>query len=159
MSNLIPTAKNGRESNSGLGFRSLPSLSSWMDDILSKSFDNEFVSNFNTGITLPAVNVLDKDEEYVVEMAVPGLRKENFDVSLDNQMLSISAELTTDKEDVNDNYTRREFGYSSFKRTFSLPETVEMDKIKAKYEDGILKVLLPKRDEAKKKPLKQIKIS
>jgi len=129
------------------------------DDIFNKSFGNELNSNFNTGITLPAVNVLDKDEDYIVEMAVPGLKKSDFDISLDYQMLSISAELNTSEEDSNENYTRREFGYSSFKRTFSLPETVEIDKIKAKYEEGILRVLLPKRDEAKKKPIKQIKIS
>lgn len=159
MSNLIPTVKNGSESNSDLGFKTLPSLSSWMDDIINKSFGNEFMSNFNTGITLPAVNVLDHDEEYIVEMAVPGLKKSDFDVNLDNHMLSISAQLNTENEDSNLNYTRREFGYSSFKRTFSLSETVEIDKIKAKYEDGILRVLLPKRDEAKKKPIKQIKIS
>lgn len=159
MSNLIPTLRNGSDSNSNIGLRTLPSLSSWMDDIFNKSFGNELNSNFNTGITLPAVNVLDKDEEYIVEMAVPGLKKSDFDISLDYQMLSISAELNTSEEDSNENYTRREFGYSSFKRTFSLPETVEIDKIKAKYEEGILRVLLPKRDEAKKKPIKQIKIS
>ncbi|WP_412560878.1 Hsp20/alpha crystallin family protein [Winogradskyella sp. MIT101101] len=159
MSNLVKTSNNGSDSNTSLGFRSLPSLSSWMDDIFNKSFGNEFVSNFNTGITLPAVNVLDNDDEYIVEMAVPGLKKSDFDVNIDNQLLSISAESNTEKEDTNENYTRREFGYSSFKRTFSLPETVETDKIEAKYEEGILKVMLPKREEAKKKPLKQIKIS
>ncbi|WP_430468192.1 Hsp20/alpha crystallin family protein [Winogradskyella ouciana] len=159
MSNLVKTSNNGSDSNTSLGFRSLPSLSSWMDDIFNKSFGNEFVSNFNTGITLPAVNVLDKDEEYIVEMAVPGLKKSDFDVNIDNQLLSISAESNTENEDTDENYTRREFGYSSFKRTFSLPETVETDKIEAKYEEGILKVMLPKREEAKKKPLKQIKIS
>ncbi|MBO6881733.1 Hsp20/alpha crystallin family protein [Winogradskyella sp.] len=159
MSNLVKTSNNGSDSNTSLGFRSLPSLSSWMDDIFNKSFGNEFVSNFNTGITLPAVNVLDNDDEYIVEMAVPGLKKSDFDVNIDNQLLSISAESNTENEDTDENYTRREFGYSSFKRTFSLPETVETDKIKAKYEDGLLKVMLPKRDEAKKKPLKQIKIS
>ena len=159
MSTLIPTVKNGRESNTSLGFKSLPSLSSWMDDIINKNFSNEVMSNFNTGITLPAVNVLDNNEEYIVEIAVPGLKKSDFDISLDNQMLSISAELSTKNEDTNENYTRREFGYSSFKRSFTLPETVETDKIKAMYENGILKVFLPKRDEAKKKPLRQIKIS
>ncbi|SHH61534.1 Hsp20/alpha crystallin family protein [Winogradskyella jejuensis] len=159
MSNLIPTFKNGSDANSNLGLRTLPSLSSWMDDIFNRTFNNDLVSNFNTGITLPAVNVLDNDEEYIVEMAVPGLKKSDFDINLDNQMLSISAEINKSSEDSNENYTRREFGYSLFKRTFSLPETVEVDKINAKYEDGILKVLLPKRDEAKKKPIKQIKIS
>lgn len=159
MSNLIPTVKNGREGNSNLGFSSLPSLSSWMDDILNKNFGNEFVSNFNTGITLPAVNVLNTDDEFIVEMAVPGLKKDDFDINLDNQLLSISAEIYSENEEKKDNYTRREFGYSSFKRTFSLPETVETEKINAKYEDGLLKVTLPKRDEAKKKPSKQIKVS
>ena len=90
---------------------------------------------------------------------MPGLKKSDFDVSLDNQMLSISAELNTENEETSENYTRREFGYSSFKRSFSLPETIETEKINAKYEDGILKVILPKRDEAKKKPIKQINIS
>ncbi|MFD1061848.1 Hsp20/alpha crystallin family protein [Winogradskyella litorisediminis] len=159
MSNLFPTLRNGSDSNSNVGLRTLPSLSSWMDDIFNKSFGHELTSNFNTGITLPAVNVLDRDEEYIVEMAVPGLKKSDFDINLDNNMLSISAETEISNEDENDNFTRREFGYSSFKRSFSLPETVERDKIEAKYEDGILKVLLPKRDEAKKKPAKQIKIS
>lgn len=158
MSNLIPT-KNGTERNSRLGFSALPSISSWMDDIINSNFGNEFVSNFNTGITLPAVNVLDNAEEYKVEMAVPGLKKSDFDISLDNQLLSISAETKTEENEESENFTRREFGYSSFKRTFSLPETVETDKINAKYEDGILKVTLPKREEAKKKPLRQIKIS
>ena len=159
MNNLIPTLRKSSEGNSNLGFASLPSLSSWMDDILNETSGNHFVSNFNTGITLPAVNVLDKAEEYVVEMAVPGLKKSDFDINLDNHMLTISATLNSENEDLRENYTRREFGYSSFKRTFSLPETVEMDKIKAKYEDGLLMVVLPKREEAKKKPLKQIKVS
>lgn len=159
MNNLIPTLRKSSEGNSNLGFTSLPSLSSWMDDILNEKSDRHFVSNFNTGITLPAVNVLDKAEEYVVEMAVPGLKKSDFDINLDNHMLTISATLNSENEDLRENYTRREFGYSSFKRTFSLPETVEMDKIKAKYEDGLLMVVLPKREEAKKKPLKQIKVS
>ena len=127
--------------------------------MVNQGFGTEFMSNFNNGITLPSVNVKDNDEEFVVEMAVPGLQKSDFDLNVDNNLLSISAELETNTDDSNENYTRREFGYSSFKRTFSLPESVETDNISAKYEEGILKVTLPKRDEAKKKPLRQIKIS
>ena len=157
MSNLIPTVKrNGSDRNSKLGFRTLPSISSWMDDIINENFGNEFLSNFNTGITLPAVNVLDNDNEYVVEMAIPGMKKSDFNINVENDVLSISAESNIEEEETKENYTRREFGYSSFKRTFSLPKTVETDKIEAKYEDGLLNVVLPKRDEAKKKPLKQI---
>lgn len=159
MSNLIPTVKNGSESNSRLGLRRLPTISSWLDDMLNNSFGGEFMSNFNTGLTLPAVNVQDKAEEYIVQMAVPGLKKSDFDINLDNDLLSISAEIESESNEENDDFTRREFGYSSFRRTFSLPKTVEADKIKAKYEDGILNVILPKREEAKKKPAKQIKIS
>ncbi|MAX69851.1 MAG: heat-shock protein [Flavobacteriaceae bacterium] len=160
MSNLIPTVKrNGSDRNSKLGFRTLPSISSWMDDIINENFGNEFLSNFNTGITLPAVNVLDNDNEYVVEMAIPGMKKSDFNINVENDVLSISAESNIEEEETKENYTRREFGYSSFKRTFSLPKTVETDKIEAKYEDGLLNVVLPKRDEAKKKPLKQIEVS
>ena len=159
MSNLIPTVKRGSDSNSNTSFRTLPSLSSWLDDVVNNGFGTEFMSNFNTGMSLPSVNVKDNDDAYTVEMAVPGLKKSDFDISVDNNLLSVSAELETDSKDENENYTRREFGYSSFKRTFSLPETVEGEKISAKYEDGILKVNLPKRDEAKKKPSKQIKVS
>lgn len=157
MSTLIPALRNGSTSHSN--HKRLPSLSSWIDDLFDQSFGNEMIMNFNTGMTLPAVNVKDNNEEYIVEMAVPGLKKSDFDINLDHKTLSISAAIETNEEDQNENYSRREFGYSSFKRTFSLPDTVETDKIKANYKDGILEVHLPKRDEAKKKPLRQIKVS
>ena len=160
MSGLIPTTKNGNSKTASLGFNMLPGFPSWIDEVINKNLGAEFMSNFNTGITLPAVNVLDTANDYLVEMAIPGLKKSDFDISIDNDILSISAEVKSEYEDVeNENYTRREFGYSSFKRTFTLPESVETDKISARYEDGILKVTLPKREEAKKKPLKNIKVS
>lgn len=159
MSTLIPTIKNGNKKNHDYNLASLPSLPSWFDDFLGKSFGNEFVSNFNTGITLPAVNVIDGSNEFIVEMAVPGLDKSDFNINVDNNLLSIGVEKETEQNENTENYTRREFGYSSFKRTFSIPESVDTDKISASYKDGIMKIMLPKRDEAKKKPLKNIKIS
>lgn len=160
MSGLIPTTKNGNSKTASLGFNMLPTFPSWIDEVINKNFGTEFMSNFNTGMTLPAVNVLDTANDYLVKMAVPGLKKSDFNISVDNLLLSISAEVKSEYENVdNENYTRREFGYSSFKRTFTLPESVETDKISAKYDDGILKVTLPKREEAKKKPLKNIKVS
>ena len=160
MSGLIPTTKNGNSKTASLSFNLLPTFPSWIDEVINKNFGTEFMPNFNTGLTSPAVNVLDTANNYLVEMAVPGLKKSDFNISLDNQLLSISAELKSEYEDVdNENYTRREFGYSSFKRTFTLPESVETDKISAKYDDGILKVTLPKREEEKKKPLKNIEVS
>ena len=160
MSGLIPTTKNGNTKTASLGFNMLPTFPSWIDEVINKNFGTEFMSNFNTCITLPAVNVLDTANDYLVEMAVPGLKKSDFNISIDNQLLSISADVKSEYEDVdNENYTRREFGYSSFKRTFTLPESVETDKISANYDDGILCITLPKREEAKKKPLKSIKVS
>ena len=85
------------------------------------------------------------------------LRMDNIDV--DNNTLSISSEIKEEHEEKDESYTRREFGYSSFKRTFTLPDTVESDKIKAKYSEGILSVHLPKREEAKQKPAKRISVS
>ncbi|WP_417882560.1 Hsp20/alpha crystallin family protein, partial [Xanthomarina gelatinilytica] len=76
-----------------------------------------------------------------------------------NDTLSISTEMKEEKEEKEANYTRREFGYSSFKRTFTLPESVDDNKIDASYQDGILNILLPKKEEAKKKPIRSIKIS
>lgn len=156
MTMLIPTRQN-KEDNKGLS--TFPTLSSWLDEVFNDNFGTEFMNNYNTGISLPAVNVIDRDSEYIVEMAIPGLKKSDFDVTIDNQLLTISAETKTETEDETDNYTRREFGYSSFKRTFTLPKTVNTEKISANYNDGILKVELPKFDEAKKKPSRTIKIS
>ncbi|WP_339916659.1 Hsp20/alpha crystallin family protein [Yeosuana marina] len=158
MNTLIPTLKNGSKKDTDLGFNSLPSLPSWFDDFLGKSFGNEFMSNFNTGITLPAVNVIDEANDFVVEMAVPGLNKSDFNINIDNHVLSIGVEKETKHNESSENYTRREFGYSSFKRTFSIPESVDVEKISATYKDGIMRVVLPKRDEAKKKPIKTIEI-
>lgn len=159
MSTLVPTSKNGSKKVIDSNFGVLPSLPSWFDDILGKSFGSEFMSNFNTGLTLPAVNVLNTDNEYVVEMAVPGLNKSDFDIHIDNKVLSIAFESKNETNSDSENYTRREFGYSSFRRTFSVPDSVNINKISASYKEGILKVMLPKLDEAKKKPIKSIKVS
>ena len=158
MTGLIPTKRRSNDTQDS-GFRTFPTLTSWFDEILNNNFESEFVSNFNTGISLPAVNVIEHDDNFVVEMAIPGLKKTDFDISLDNQILSISAETKAEDESDDINYTRIEFGYSSFKRTFKLPKSVETEKISANYTDGILKVDLPKREEAKKKPIQNIKVS
>jgi len=159
MSTLIPTVKTGNKKPLENNFNLLPSLPSWFDDMLGKGLGTEFMSNFNTGITLPAVNVIDTDNEFIIDMAVPGLKKNDFDIDIDNNILSIGVESKSEHDENTKNYTRREFGYSSFKRTFVIPESVNVDKISADYSDGILKVHLPKKAEAKKKPLKKIKIS
>ncbi|NCO64634.1 MAG: Hsp20/alpha crystallin family protein [Flavobacteriales bacterium] len=158
MSILIPTVKSDSRKATETSFNRLPSLPSWFDDILGKGFGNEFMTNFNTGITLPAVNVIDNANEFIVEMAVPGFKKTDFQINIDNNVLSVGAESKSESQENAENFTRREFGYASFKRTFAIPDSVDSEHISAEYQDGILKVTLPKRDEAKKKPIKTIEI-
>jgi HSP20 family protein len=114
----------------------------------------------NTNTTLPAVNVKEDHDAYNVEMAAPGFEKKDFKIELNNNVLTISSEKKVENEiSENENFTKREFSYQSFCRSFSLPLTVENEKITAKYDKGILKVYIPKKEEAKPKPIKQIAIS
>lgn len=119
-------------------------------------------SNFAArNATLPAINVRENDNEFTIEVAAPGLKKDDFRLDYDNGRLTISSEIRDEKEEKEgDRVTRREFNYSSFQRTFTAPESiVEAEKIKAKYDNGILVVKLPKREEVKPKPARKISIS
>lgn len=158
MSNLINVPKNGSLANTNSN-TSFPTLSNWLDDIFNRDLPAVFASNFNTGMTLPKVNIKETADAFVVDMAVPGLQKSDFQVDLENEVLSISTHINEEDEQKEINYTRREFGYSSFKRTFTLPESVNEDKIDASYNNGILSILLPKKEEAKQKPPRTIAIS
>ncbi|WP_111710213.1 Hsp20/alpha crystallin family protein [Lutibacter citreus] len=162
MSNLVNVPKNGSLANTNTHTNSnanFPTLSSWLDDVFNIELPSVFSSNFNTGITLPKVNIKETAEAFILEVAVPGMKKSDFHLDIDNQVLSISTETKEENEQKEGNYTRREFGYSSFKRTFNLPESVNDEMINANYKDGILSVLLPKKEEAKQKPARSIKIS
>ena len=114
------------------------------------------VDRLNTN--LPAVNIKEGEKGFELELAVPGGKKEDFKVEIDNDVLTISNEVQTSNEKSQEKYTRREFSYSSFKRSFTLPETVDSSKIDATYESGILKLALPKKDEALPKPKRLIAI-
>ena len=115
-----------------------------------------FITNYNS---LPEVNIRETKDAYFVDMAVPGLKKSDFRINLDNQVLSICTEVEENNEQKEDNFIRREFGYSSFKRSFSLPKTINEDDINAKYTDGVLSIHLPKNEEAIQNPARTIKIS
>ena len=132
---------------------------SFFDDFLTRDLVNW--SDWRTeGSSLPKVNIVETNDEFRVEMAAPGMKKDDFHVELDNDVLTIHSEMTENVEDTEDRkYSRREFSYQSFKRSFYLPNTVEADNIKAKYNDGILSLVIPKKEEAKKKPVKTIAIS
>ena len=158
MSTLVTVPKNGRIVNKNRNI-TYPTWSSWIDDLFGVDDTPWFSRNFNTGITTPMVNIKETTDSYIVEMAIPGMKKSDFEISIDNKILSISAEVENNKEESTDEYSMREFGFSSFKRSFSIPETVDDAKINAHYTDGILNVYIPKKEEAKQKPPRTIKIS
>jgi HSP20 family protein len=131
------------------------------DDFMGRSLWNWTNSNFSsTNTTLPAVNIIEKDDVFEVEMAAPGLEKKDFNIELDNNLLTITSQRKNEKEEKDENYTRKEFSYESFQRSFTLPgEVVDAEKILAKYENGMLRLIVPKKDEAKNKPKRMIRIS
>jgi HSP20 family protein len=100
---------------------------------------------------LPAANIIEEKEKFIIQLAVPGLKKEDFKIELKEKWLTISAEKQTEKsqEDVTSGYSLKEFGFSSFKRSFTLPEIIEPEAITAQYEQGILQLDIPKKDAAK----------
>jgi len=125
-------------------------------------FNNDLV-NFPSfvarGTTVPAVNISETEGNYTVEMAAPGMKKSDFNINLDHNVLTISSEQKENKEEKDKNFTKKEFSYQTFERSFTLPETVDQEKISAKYTEGVLKVVLPKKEEAKTPSSKVIKIS
>lgn len=158
MSKLVAT-KNGSVANKNSNSLNFPMWSSWIDEMFNRDLPSVFTSNFNSGLTLPKVNIRETKDAYFVDMAVPGLKKSDFQIDLDNKILSISTQVGENEERQEDDFTLREFGYSSFKRSFSLPETIKEEKIKAEYQEGILSIHLPKKEEAIQKPARSIKIS
>ena len=136
-----------------------PAFSGLLDQFFGRD-TNEFFNLARVGNGSPAVNVKEDNEAFRVEVAAPGLKKEDFKVTLDNGLLTVSAENHSQHEEKNQEgrYTRREFSYSSFSRSFTLPTTVEADRIDARYQDGILHLEIPKKEEAKRKGPRQIAI-
>ncbi|MBZ9651242.1 Hsp20/alpha crystallin family protein [Psychroflexus montanilacus] len=130
---------------------------SLFDRLFNNDMFNRDFSETNT--TLPSVNIKETEDKFGVEVAVPGFNKKDFNIELNNNELTISSEKKEKNEQKDgERYTRREFSYQSFRRTFTLPNTVDGEKISAQYKDGVLHVDIPKREEAKPKPPKQIAI-
>lgn len=99
---------------------------------------------------VPAVNITEEKDDFRVSLAVPGMKKEDFNIDMEGNMLTISCEKEESKEEKEKKFTRKEYNFSSFSRTFTLPEDVNRDKIDARYENGVLMIVLPKKEEAKK---------
>jgi HSP20 family protein len=135
---------------------SLPGL---VDEFFGRDRLMDIFDNFQTGISIPAVNVIEGRDDYRIEVAAPGLDKNDFTIDIKNNLLLISSEKEEKTENNDEKIMRREFSYSSFKRSFSLPNTVNTDKISAKHKDGVLIINIPKRDEAREKPPRKISIT
>ncbi|MBK9149633.1 MAG: Hsp20/alpha crystallin family protein [Saprospiraceae bacterium] len=107
---------------------------------------------------VPAVNISESKDAYKVSLAVPGMKKEDFKIDLDGNMLTISSEKKEEKEEKDEKFTRKEYSFSSFSRSFTVPDDIEADKIAASYKDGVLELKLPKKEPAKKAEAKKIEI-
>ncbi len=140
-------------------------FSNWNPSLFDRFFENDLFDwsnrNFSvTNTTLPAVNIKETDNEYFIELAAPGFTKSDFKIELKNELLTVSSDKKVEKKKEDEQqFTRKEFSYQSFSRSFTMPLTGDSDKISAKYQDGILTVAIPKKEEAKPKPQKEIAIS
>lgn len=131
---------NPEKRNSSL----LPGFNDVFDSIFNDSFLNDRMVT-----RVPAVNISETENNYHVDLAAPGLKKEDFKLNLENNILNVSVEQNTQHEDNQKNYSKREYSYSSFVRSFTLPESADDNQIKASYTDGILRIDIAKREEAK----------
>ena len=132
----------------------------FFDDIFGRELFNWENTNFSsTSTTLPSVNIKEKADSYEVEVAAPGMNKNDFNVTLDGNLLTISSVKQQNEITEESNFTRREFSYQSFQRSFELPKNVVDDEhITARYENGLLLLTVPKKEEAKQKPPRMIEI-
>jgi HSP20 family protein len=135
----------------------LPVFSNIWDNFLNRDMD-DFYFNSNM-LRTPSVNIVEGKEDFSIEVAAPGMQKKDFSVNIEHNLLTIEAKKESKSESNDERYTRREFSYNTFRRSFTLPESIVQEKIDAKYEDGILRIVLPKKEEAKVKPSREIAIA
>ncbi|HET8964023.1 MAG TPA: Hsp20/alpha crystallin family protein [Chitinophagales bacterium] len=119
-------------------------------------FDNEL---WNRNVTIPPANIIENEKEFKLELSVPGFKKEDFTIDVEQGALVISSEKKEESNKEEKNYSRKEFSYSSFSRTFQLPDNTDENNISAKYDSGVLQLTIPKKEIAAAKQKKQIKIS
>jgi len=122
-------------------------------DLVPGWFDSE------TGISEPSVNIVESKTDFRIEVAAPGLEKNDFRINLQDNVLTISSEKETSKEEKDERFMRREFSYAQFRRSFSLPDTADSANIAANHKNGVLYIAIPKKDEAKEKPAREITVS
>ena len=120
----------------------------FFNDVFDSILNDSFLSD-KLATRVPAVNIAETENEFHIEMAAPGLKKEDFKISLDKNVLSVSADKKTENVEVGKKFSKREYSYNSFTRSFTLPEVADAAKIEAEYTDGVLKLNVAKKEEAK----------
>ena len=139
-------------------FKNTDNLPSFLGNYFNDFMNSDLMAK-NVFKTSPAVNISETPTGYVVEVAAPGMNKEDFKIEVEKGTLTIKSEKKEEKNDENNRYTRKEFSYSSFSRSFTMPDHVNADAITAEYDKGVLKIQLPKKEEAKQKPVREITVS
>jgi len=132
-----------------------PVFQNWLEDFIG-SADNSI--NYGVRGSVPAVNIAETDNNFKIAFAVPGLTKSDFIIHLENDVLTVKSEKEYNQNESSSSYTRKEFSYSSFQRSFTLPDSADGDQIKAEYQNGILNIQIPKKEEAKAKPAREIEV-
>jgi HSP20 family protein len=129
-------------------------------DLWSNFFENETTTpGYRRYCSAPAANIVEHEGDFQLELAVPGMNKEDFKIDVENSLLTVSSEKQVQNEENDKNYTRKEFVYGCFSRSFTLPKSVDADNINATYKNGILQIVLPKREEEKAKVKREIAIA
>lgn len=127
------------------------------DRMFRDGFRDYFTNDFQE--TVPAVNISEEKNHFIIEMAAPGLKKEDFKINVEGDVMTIASEKEEEKKEEGKHFSRREYNYSSFSRSFTLPETANINNIEAKYTDGLLKLTIPKKEIAQTVQTKQITVS
>lgn len=137
-------------------FRSM--ISDFFDNT-ERFFEPDFIGGRMLTSSMPLTNITENNNAYTIELAAPGLSKKDFHIDIQDNILSISVEKEEETKTGDENYTRREYSYNAFSRSFNLPDSVKNEDIKAEYENGVLKLLLPKKAEARKTSRKEISVA
>jgi HSP20 family protein len=151
----------GSESESGRGLMAFDDLDRWFDDMLSRRWLNPFdvkfprfpTMNFPLGMDMPKVDIIENDNEVKIQAALPGVKKEDLDVTLTNQTVTIKSSTKREEKEESGEYYRREISRGEFQRTISLPAQVDSDKARASFKDGILEIVLPKLEKTQRKSI------
>ena len=143
--------------NFNRNYEGFPVYNNFFDNFLNNDYSGCYYDSNSKRV--PAANIIEGKDDFRIELAVPGMSKKDFKINLDKNILTVEGGKEIKNEENIEKFTRKEFSYNVFKRSFKLIDSVDSGKIDAKYSDGVLNIIIPKREEAKEKPIREIKVS